>query len=116
MSDTGDDPRAYDPHDHDPGEDAGMFWRVTPGGAAELVAAYRAAVRQADDLAAALAAAGLTDQVTVTAGLDPAGQPLVCGTITLAGARRLAEFLAAGGRDSAWLDCHGLGGGVAGAA
>jgi len=106
MSETGDHPHGHHPHDHEPGAESGMFWRVTPGGAAELVAAYRAAVREADDLAAALAAAGLGDQVTVTAGLDPAGQPLVCGTITLTGARRLAEFLAAGGPLPPGLPVH----------
>lgn len=89
----------HDPDRHEPDGEGGMFWRVPRGrSAAALVAAYRSAQRQADELAAALATAGLADQVVaVTAGLDAAGEPLVCGVITLAGARRLAEFLAAGG-------------------
>lgn len=94
----GDDPD--DPHESggQAPEEQGMFWRVPPGQTAVLVAAYRSAVRQADELVAALATAGLADQVvSVTAGLDAAGEPLVCGVVTLAGARRLAEFLAAGG-------------------
>lgn len=110
--DDPDDPHDHDRGDHDRGEheraqhervqpdgELGMFWRVPRGrSAAALVAGYRSARRQAEELAAALAVAGLADQVVaVTAGLDAAGEPVVCGVITLAGARRLAEFLAAGG-------------------
>ena len=92
----------YDAHQHDAlyGEgdgEGGMFWRVTPGDAPALAAAYRSAVRQAGALSAALAAAGLADQViAVTAGLDARGEPLVCGVITFTGARRLADLLASG--------------------
>jgi hypothetical protein len=62
-----------------------------------LVAAYRVAVRQAGELAAALDRAGLGSEVlAVTSGLDDRGEPVVTGTLTLAGARRLAALLAAG--------------------
>jgi hypothetical protein len=62
-----------------------------------LVAAYREAAGQAAALVAAFRVAGLSAElVSVTAGLDPAGRPLVRGVLTLTGARRLAELLATG--------------------
>jgi hypothetical protein len=77
---------------------AGTPWTVVGRGeVGRLVAAYRVAVRQAGELAAALDRAGLGGEVlAVTAGLDDRGEPLVSGTLTLAGARRLADLLAAG--------------------
>lgn len=89
------DPGGKDPED--PGQ-RGMVWQAAPEEAAGLLAGYRSAVRQAEELAVALDTAGLADEViTVTARISVTGKPLVCGVITLTGARRLAEFLAAGG-------------------
>lgn len=96
---TGDDP-------DDPGE-RGMVWQAGPEEAAGLLAVYRSAVRQAEELAVALDTAGLADEViTVTARISVTGEPLVCGVITLAGARRLAGFLAAGGPPPPGLQLH----------
>lgn len=79
------------------GLNGGMFWYVAPGQSAELVAAYREAVRQAGELAAAFGRAGLAGElVAVTAGVDAAGAPMVSAVLTWAGARRLAALLAAG--------------------
>lgn len=76
----------------------GVFWSVHGGGSRALLTAYRSAVRQAEELSAALTVAGLGGEVlAVTAGLDAAGRPLVRGVLTLAGARRLGDYLAAGG-------------------
>ena len=62
-----------------------------------MVAAYRDAAGQAAALAEAFDRARIdAGLVSVTAGLDPAGRPLGHGTITLAGARRLAELLVTG--------------------
>lgn len=79
------------------GPDAGMPWYVASGQSAGLVAAYRQAVRQAAELAAAFGRAGLAGElVAVTAGVDAAGGPMVSAVLTWAGARRLAALLAAG--------------------
>lgn len=90
---TDDTEREHDTeHEHGHG-----YWAVAPGEAARLVAAYRDAAGQAAALAEAFDRAGIgAELVAVTAGLDPAGRPLVRGTVTLAGARRLAELLATG--------------------
>lgn len=86
-----------DASDAGDGADGGMFWRVPPGQSAGLVAAYREAVRQAGELAAGFDRAGLAGElVAVTAGVDPAGAPMVSVVLTWAGARRLAALLAAG--------------------
>ena len=79
------------------GLDGGMLWHVPPGQSAGLMAAYREAVRQAAELAAGFDRAGLAgEMVAVTAGIDPAGAPMVTAVLTWAGARRLAALLAAG--------------------
>lgn len=91
------EPGELEPDELEADEDGGMFWQVPAGQPAVLIGAYRSAVRQAEELSAALAAAGLADQVVaVTAGLDAAGEPLVCGVITFSGVRKLAALLAAG--------------------
>lgn len=64
------------------------------GQVAALLAQYRSAVRHADELAAALAVGGLGgDVLTVTAGVDGRGAPLVRCVLTPAGARRLGALM-----------------------
>lgn len=86
-----------DKNDKDSADSDSEIWAVGRDEVASVVAAYREAVRQAEELAAALDRAGLGGEVVaLTAELDDRGEPLVRGVLTLAGARRLAALLDAG--------------------
>jgi hypothetical protein len=74
------------------------FQVVGVGEESGLVAAYRAAARSAERLSAALARAGLGEEMLfIVASVSEGGDPVVHVTMTAVGADRLASRLSRGG-------------------